>query len=155
MISGAIGGALALPNHTVCGYRGGGRCGIPRVLHGDGAGNQLSLRLDALKSGSVWTGVLLHASHNLLCRPFSTRDAPRPPLPTFGPPEFGEALAIAALVVGIIFYAKRGELQRQRPGRMYIAKLHPALLPPLRPFSHGVDCIACMEGSARHIPGES
>ncbi len=63
-----------------------------------------------LKSGSVWTGMLLHASHNLFIQAVFT------PLTTDTGPteyfidEFGAALAIVALALAYIFWRKRSEL---------------------------------------------
>jgi membrane protease YdiL (CAAX protease family) len=63
-----------------------------------------------LKSGSVWTGMLLHASHNLFIQgiydPF-TRHAR---LTNYATGEFGFGLALVAIVLAVIFYGKRGEL---------------------------------------------
>ena len=66
-----------------------------------------------LKSCSVWTGMLLHASHNLFVQAFF--DAQTRPARVTGlwTTEFGAGLALAALVVAMIFYAKRGELPAQ------------------------------------------
>jgi len=65
-----------------------------------------------LKSGSLWTGMFLHASHNLFIQAIFT------PL-TFDTgktkwviDEFGFALAIAALVVAAIVWRLRGQLER-------------------------------------------
>ena len=68
-----------------------------------------------LKSGNVWTGVLLHATHNLFVQAFfdgQTRRARVTEL--WWTTEFGAGLAIATLVVGTVFYVKRGELPAQR-----------------------------------------
>lgn len=63
-----------------------------------------------LRSASVWTGMFLHATHNLFIQgvfdPF-TRDA--------GPTkwltgEFGAGLALTGMVVGLYFWRKRNEL---------------------------------------------
>ncbi len=57
-----------------------------------------------LKSGSLWTGVLMHASHNLFVQgifdPF-TRESK---LSKYVIGEFGAALAIMGIIVGIIFW---------------------------------------------------
>jgi hypothetical protein len=47
------------------------------------------------------------------CRPFSTRKRPAR-VTGLWTTEFGAGLALAALVVALIFYAKRGELPAQR-----------------------------------------
>ena len=67
-----------------------------------------------LKSGNVWTGVLLHAIHNLFVRAFFDAQTRRARVTELWTTRFGAGLAISALVVGIIFYAKRGELPPQR-----------------------------------------
>jgi membrane protease YdiL (CAAX protease family) len=67
-----------------------------------------------LKSGSVWTGMLLHASHNLFVQAFFDAQTRRARLTGLWTTEFGVGLALIALVVAIIFYAKRGELPAQR-----------------------------------------
>lgn len=64
-----------------------------------------------LKSGSLWTGVILHASHNVFIQAFFT--------PLTGPTswsayvidEFGVGLALAAVVVAYLFWRRRGKLQ--------------------------------------------
>jgi membrane protease YdiL (CAAX protease family) len=64
-----------------------------------------------LKSGSLWTGVILHASHNVFIQAFFT--------PLTGPTrwsayvidEFGIGLALAAVVVAYLFWRRRGKLQ--------------------------------------------
>ncbi len=63
-----------------------------------------------LKSGSLWTGMFLHATHNLFIQGVfdgSTRDT--------GPTEwligeFGAGLALTGIVVGFYFWRKRTEL---------------------------------------------
>jgi uncharacterized protein len=67
-----------------------------------------------LKSRSVWTGMLLHASHNLFVQAFFDSQTRRARVTGLWTTEFGAGLALAALVVAIIFYAKRGELPAQR-----------------------------------------
>ena len=63
-----------------------------------------------LKSGSVWIGMILHASHNLFIQAFFdplTRHAKVTDLWTT---EFGAGLAIAAVIIGVIFYSKTDQL---------------------------------------------
>ena len=65
-----------------------------------------------LKSGSVWSGMLLHASHNIFIQGFFdplTNDT--------GPTEwligeFGAGLALVGALVGFLFWLKRGEVER-------------------------------------------
>jgi uncharacterized protein len=63
-----------------------------------------------LKSGSVWTGMLLHASHNCFIQAFFDPQTRHARLTDLWTTEFGAGLALAAIVVAIIFYRKRGEL---------------------------------------------
>lgn len=67
-----------------------------------------------LKSGSVWTGMFLHASHNLFVQAFFDAQTRRARVTGLWTTEFGAGLALAAVVVAAIFYAKRGELPAQR-----------------------------------------
>jgi uncharacterized protein len=63
-----------------------------------------------LKSGSVWTGMFLHASHNIFIQGFFD-PLTRPALLTrYLIGEFGAGLAIVAVIVAVIFYEKRGQL---------------------------------------------
>jgi uncharacterized protein len=63
-----------------------------------------------LKSGSVWTGMFLHASHNAFIQAFFD-PLTRPATATkYLTTEFGAGLAIAAVIIGAIFFEKRGEL---------------------------------------------
>jgi membrane protease YdiL (CAAX protease family) len=65
-----------------------------------------------LKSGSLWTGVLLHASHNLFIQAFFdpiTTDTGRTKYITS---EFGAALAITVIVLAAYFWTRRGEVSR-------------------------------------------
>jgi membrane protease YdiL (CAAX protease family) len=63
-----------------------------------------------LKSGSLWTGVILHAAHNVFIQAFFT--------PLTGPThwsayvidEFGIGLALAAVVVAYLFWRRRSQL---------------------------------------------
>jgi len=63
-----------------------------------------------LKSGSLWTGVLMHASHNLFIQsvfgPLTTDTG----LTKYITGEFGLALALISLVIAYIFWKKRTEL---------------------------------------------
>ena len=63
-----------------------------------------------LKSGSLWTGVLLHASHNLFIQGFfdpMTTDTGRTKY-IIG--EFGAALPLVCIVFAVYFWTKRREL---------------------------------------------
>jgi membrane protease YdiL (CAAX protease family) len=63
-----------------------------------------------LKSGSLWTGVVLHASHNLFIQgiftPLTQNTGPTP----YFIDEFGLGLALTAIVVAYIFWRKRMDL---------------------------------------------
>jgi len=66
-----------------------------------------------LKSGSLWTGALLHASHNLFIQQFfdpMTKDTGRTKY-VIG--EFGFALAIVSVIFAIYFWTRRHELPSQ------------------------------------------
>jgi CAAX protease family protein len=63
-----------------------------------------------LKSGSLWTGVLLHASHNLFIQAFFdplTADTGRTKY-VIG--EFGAALPIAVIILAAYFWTRRAEV---------------------------------------------
>ena len=63
-----------------------------------------------LRSGSLWTATLLHASHNLFVQSFfdrlTTDTGPTPWITG----EFGVGLALAAAVTGYLFWRRRGVL---------------------------------------------
>jgi uncharacterized protein len=63
-----------------------------------------------LKSGSLWTGVILHASHNLFIQAFYDAQTKHSKFADLWTTEFGAGLAIAAIVIAIVCYRKRGEL---------------------------------------------
>jgi membrane protease YdiL (CAAX protease family) len=63
-----------------------------------------------LKSGSLWTAVLLHASHNLFIQALFTPLTGKTSLTPYVIDEFGLGLALAALLVAYLFWRKRGEL---------------------------------------------
>ena len=63
-----------------------------------------------LRSGSVWTGMLLHASHNLWIQGFFDRVTVDTGQTRWFTTEFGAALAIAAVVLGYIFWRGRNRL---------------------------------------------
>jgi uncharacterized protein len=67
-----------------------------------------------LKSGSVWTGMFLHASHNIFIQGFFD-PLTRPALLTrYLIGEFGAGLAIIAVIIAVIFYEKRRELPQMQ-----------------------------------------
>lgn len=63
-----------------------------------------------LKSGSLWTGMFLHASHNLFVQSIFTPLTAQTKYSKYVIDEFGVALAIASVVVGFLFWRRRGEL---------------------------------------------
>lgn len=63
-----------------------------------------------LKSGSVWTGMLLHGSHNIFVQALFDAQTVRTRLTGIWTTEFGAGLALVAVVVAIISYSKRSEL---------------------------------------------
>ena len=65
-----------------------------------------------LKSGSLWTGVLLHASHNLFIQAFYdplTTNTGRTPY-VIG--EFGAALALVTIAFAFYFWRRRAEVEQ-------------------------------------------
>jgi uncharacterized protein len=68
-----------------------------------------------LKSGSLWTGAILHASHNLYIQAIFTpltRDTGKT---AWYIDEFGAVLPLVALAFGIYFWSKRSDLSRSSP----------------------------------------
>jgi membrane protease YdiL (CAAX protease family) len=57
-----------------------------------------------LKSGSLWTGVLMHASHNLFIQGVFDPFSKQTDISKYVIGEFGAALAIMGIIVGIIFW---------------------------------------------------
>jgi membrane protease YdiL (CAAX protease family) len=67
-----------------------------------------------LRSGSLWTGVILHASHNVFIQQILdplTRDTGRTKYVTT---EFGVGLALAYSILSLYFWRRRNEVQEQR-----------------------------------------
>jgi len=115
LISGVIWALWHYPIILFAGYRGAGPlwysvvCFTVMVL-----GISFLFAWMRLKSGSVWTGMLLHASHNPFVQAFFDAQTRRDRVTGLWTTKFGAGLALIALVVAIIFYAKRGELSAQR-----------------------------------------
>lgn len=59
-----------------------------------------------LKSGSLWTAVLLHASHNVFVQSLFTPLTIQKPITPFIIDEFGVGLALAGIVLAVIFIRK-------------------------------------------------
>lgn len=69
-----------------------------------------------LKSGSLWTGTFLHANHNLFIQGILTPLTIDTGKTKWVIDEFGFALAIAAVVVAVIVWQKRGEVEASADG---------------------------------------
>jgi len=67
-----------------------------------------------LKSGSLWTGTFLHASHNLFVQQVFTPLTADTGHTRYVVDEFGAALAVAALVVAFLFWRRRSEVESAR-----------------------------------------
>jgi uncharacterized protein len=63
-----------------------------------------------LKSGSVWTGMLLHASHNLFIQGVFDPLTQDTSITKYVRGEFGVALAVIGLLVGYLFWRRRADL---------------------------------------------
>lgn len=68
-----------------------------------------------LKSGSLWTAVILHASHNLFIQNIFTPLTRDTGITAYLIDEFGIGLALAGVVIAWIFWRKRGELPAIAP----------------------------------------
>src|SRR5579872_646447 len=66
-----------------------------------------------LRSGSLWTGALLHASHNLYVQRIFTPLTRNTGKTAWFIDEFGAALPLAAVGFAIYFWTRRGELPEQ------------------------------------------
>lgn len=67
-----------------------------------------------LKSGSLWTGVLLHASHNLFIQSFFTPLTSDTGHTKYYTDEFGIVLPVVCMCFAIWFWRKRGELPERQ-----------------------------------------
>ncbi len=63
-----------------------------------------------IKSGSLWTGVILHASHNLIIQAILTPLTKDTGNTKYFVDEFGIVLPLVAVVVAIYFWTRRNEL---------------------------------------------
>jgi uncharacterized protein len=66
-----------------------------------------------IKSGSLWTTVLLHASHNIFIQAVFTPMTGATWLTPYVIDEFGIGLAVVAVFVAYFFWRKRAELSEQ------------------------------------------
>lgn len=64
-----------------------------------------------LKSGSLWTAAILHASHNLFIQSIFTPLTTDTGITEYLIDEFGAALALISIVVAFIFWQKRHEVE--------------------------------------------
>lgn len=64
-----------------------------------------------LKSGSLWTAVILHASHNLFIQGFFSPITISNKFTPFFSDEFGVVVAAITLVFAIYFWTRRGEIE--------------------------------------------
>lgn len=111
LISGVIWSVWHYPILFFAGYNGGtsawygAACFTVMVI-----GLSFAFAWLRLKSGSLWTGVFMHASHNLFIQsvfgPLTTDTG----LTKYVTGEFGLALALISLVIAYIFWKKRTEL---------------------------------------------
>ncbi len=67
-----------------------------------------------LKSGSVWTGMLLHASHNLWIQGFFDRITVDRAYTRWFTTEFGAALALTTVLTAVVFWRLRHRLPAVR-----------------------------------------
>lgn len=65
-----------------------------------------------LKSGSLWVAMFLHASHNLFVQRVFTPLTLNTGSSAYWIDEFGIGLAVAALIVALIFWLKRKEIEQ-------------------------------------------
>lgn len=63
-----------------------------------------------LKSGSLWTGMFFHASHNAFIQSFFTRITSATAITAYFIDEFGAALAFLSILLAIVFWRKRSSL---------------------------------------------
>lgn len=65
-----------------------------------------------LRSGSLWTGAMVHASHNLFIQAFFTPiTAPRGTITPYAIDEFGFMLPLVMVVVAVAFWLRRGAVR--------------------------------------------
>ncbi|MDP9081718.1 MAG: CPBP family intramembrane metalloprotease [Bacteroidota bacterium] len=69
-----------------------------------------------LKSGSLWTAAILHASHNLFIQNFFTPLTKDTSHTKYFIDEFGAVLPVICLITAIYFWTRRGELKQSADG---------------------------------------
>ena len=60
-----------------------------------------------LRSGSVWTGMFMHASHNLWIQGFFDRVTVNTGKTLWYTTEFGASLAVVGVIVAYVFWRRR------------------------------------------------
>jgi uncharacterized protein len=111
LLSGIIWAVWHYPLIFLDGYNGGtsdwysALCFTPMVV-----GLATILAWMRLKSGSVWTGMLLHASHNLFIQSIFHPLTQDTAVTKYVRGEFGAALAVVCPLVGYLFWRKRAQL---------------------------------------------
>jgi membrane protease YdiL (CAAX protease family) len=63
-----------------------------------------------IRSGSLWTAVLLHASHNLYIQGYFDQVTAQTETTTYLTGEFGAGLAVSSIVVALVFWGLRNRL---------------------------------------------
>ncbi len=69
-----------------------------------------------MKSGSLWTGVLLHASHNLFIQVFFTPITTEKAHTAWFTDEFGAVIPVVSLSIAAYFWTRRKELPNTAVG---------------------------------------
>jgi hypothetical protein len=68
-----------------------------------------------IRSGSLWTGVWLHASHNVLFQVIYPRLTTEGDSTVWYVDEFGAFSALAAILVAVFFWSRRNTFVGERP----------------------------------------
>lgn len=118
LVTGAIWGAWHLPGLLFADYNAGTEwwfafaCFLVLVLSSSVIMTWLRLR-----SGSLWTAAVMHASHNLFIQQFFTpMTAPRGTITPYAIDEFGFVLPLVMAVVAYWFWRRRHEVSTAKPG---------------------------------------
>jgi len=65
-----------------------------------------------MKSGSLWPAAIMHASHNLFIQSILTPITAETNLTKYAIDEFGAALPVVCVIVAILFWRKRSEVEK-------------------------------------------
>lgn len=116
LITGAIWAAWHLPTLLFADYNAGTPwwfampCFVVEVL-----ASSVIMTWLRLRSGSLWTGALMHASHNLFIQAFFTPiTAPRGSVTPYAIDEFGFVLPLVMALVALAFWLRRDAAMRPR-----------------------------------------